>query len=104
MLSRCIWITCSALILAVLAICLLAWLRGPDLEVTLHDLRKSSLGEAFRVVRLSDLHLQRFDSAEKNIATQVQALQPDLVVLTGDACAPEVFECIGLAPCHGCAW
>lgn len=85
MLSRCIWITCSALILGVLAICLLAWLRGPDLEITRHDFRTPSSGEAIRVVQLSDLHLQRFDSAEKNIVMQVQALQPDLVVLTGDA-------------------
>lgn len=61
-------------------------LRGDiDLEVTRHDLRKPTSGEAFRVVQLSDLHLQRFDTAEKNIVTQVQALQPDLVVLTGDA-------------------
>lgn len=85
MLSRRIWLTCSALILGVLTICMMVWRNGSALEVTLHDLRKSSLGEAFRVVQLSDLHLQRFDSAEKNIATQVQALQPDLVVLTGDA-------------------
>ena len=64
---------------------MMVWRNGSALEVTLHDLRKSSLGEAFRVVQLSDLHLQRFDSAEKNIVTQVQALRPDLVVLTGDA-------------------
>lgn len=48
-------------------------------------MRKPSQGEAFRVVQLSDLHLQRFDSYEKSIVVQVQALKPDLVVLTGDA-------------------
>ena len=61
------------------------WRGDSEIEVTRHDLRKPSSGEAFRVVQLSDLHLQRFDTAEKNIVTQVQALQPDLVVLTGDA-------------------
>ena len=85
MLSRRIWLTCSALSLGLLAISVLAWLRGPDLEITRHDLRKPSSGEAFRIVQLSDLHLQRFDTAEKTIVMQVQALQPDLVVLTGDA-------------------
>ena len=85
MLSRRIWTTCSALNLGVLTICILVWLRGPHLEITRHDLRKPSSGDAFRVVQLSDLHLQRFDTAAKNIVTQVQALQPDLVVLTGDA-------------------
>lgn len=85
MLSRRVWITLTALIFVVLAACMMAWRNGSDLEVIRHDLRKQVSGEAFRVVQLSDLHLQRFDSAEEEIAVQVQALQPDLVVLTGDA-------------------
>ncbi len=55
-----------------------------DLQVTRHDLRTSPQAAAFRVVQLSDLHLQRFGSTEQAIAAQVQALQPDLVVLSGD--------------------
>lgn len=85
MLVRRIWIRWAALISGVLAICMVAWRNGSDLEVTRHVLRKPSPSEAFRVVQLSDLHLQRFDSLEKGIVAQVQALQPDVVVLTGDA-------------------
>ena len=63
----------------------LSWPGGSTLEITHHDMRRPSQASSFRVVQLSDLHLQRFDEAEKTIVTQVQALQPDLVVLTGDA-------------------
>jgi uncharacterized protein len=59
--------------------------RVPPLEITHHDLRSSSQIAAYRVVQLSDLHIQRFDVAEKAIAKQVQGLRPDLVLLTGDA-------------------
>ena len=53
--------------------------------VTLHDLRNTDVVQAFRVVQLSDLHLQRFDVDEKIIVSKVIALKPDLVVLSGDA-------------------
>lgn len=59
--------------------------RVPAFEVTHHDLRLSSQVTAYRVIQLSDLHIQRFDVDENAIAAQVQALRPDLVVLTGDA-------------------
>lgn len=57
----------------------------PPLEITHHVLQSSSQVTTYRVVQLSDLHIQRFDVAEKAIATEVQALRPDLVLLTGDA-------------------
>jgi predicted MPP superfamily phosphohydrolase len=59
--------------------------KVPPPEITHHDLRSSSQVTAYRVVQLSDLHIQRFDAAEKAIVAQVQALHPDLVLLTGDA-------------------
>jgi predicted MPP superfamily phosphohydrolase len=67
-----------------IALCMF-WRSGSDLEITHHDIRRPSPATSFRVVQLSDLHLQRFGEAEKSIVTQVQTLQPDLVVLTGDA-------------------
>lgn len=78
------------IIAAALVFLLLSALWGwsakvPSLEITHHDLRSSSQINAYRVVQLSDLHIQRFDMAEKAIAAQVQALHPDLVLLTGDA-------------------
>ncbi len=56
-----------------------------DVEVTRHDLSASSPITAFRVVQLSDLHLQHFGATEKAVVAQVLALQPDLVVVSGDA-------------------
>lgn len=85
MFSRPIWLV-SLVLAAGLFIALgLFWRSSFNLEITLHDMRRPSQATSFRVVQLSDLHLQRFGEAEKSIVTQVQALQPDLVVLTGDA-------------------
>ncbi len=85
MFSRPIWFV-SLVLAAGLFIALgLFWRSGSDLEITHHDMRGPSQANSFRVVQLSDLHLQRFGSAEKVIVAQVQALKPDLVVLTGDA-------------------
>lgn len=56
----------------------------PEFEVTHHDIRGASQAPTFRVVQLSDLHLQRFGATEKSVVAQVLALQPDLVVLSGD--------------------
>lgn len=74
-----------ALALGVLFAAVWIFRGGSELEVTRHDLRAASQGSAFRVVQLSDLHLQRWGPAELAIAAQVLALQPDLVVLSGDA-------------------
>ncbi|MEY4757217.1 MAG: hypothetical protein RJA34_2115 [Pseudomonadota bacterium] len=74
-----------ALAFGALAALWIFWMRAPALEVTHHDLRSPEQTVAYRVVQLSDLHLQRFDVFEKSIVAQVQELHPDLVVLTGDA-------------------
>jgi predicted MPP superfamily phosphohydrolase len=74
-----------AIALGLLAMIGLTFRNESAIEVTHHDLRWSSQVTAYRVVQLSDLHIQRFDVAEKAIATEVQALRPDLVLLTGDA-------------------
>jgi predicted MPP superfamily phosphohydrolase len=41
-------------------------------------------GGKVRVVQISDLHLSSFNSYFAKVAEQVSALQPDLIVLTGD--------------------
>lgn len=85
MFSRPIWLV-SLVLAAGLFIALgLFWRNGSDLEIKHHDMRGPSQANSFRMVQLSDLHLQRFGKAENAIVAQVQALQPNLVVLTGDA-------------------
>lgn len=83
--SRPIWLVSLVLATSLFIALGLFWRSGSDLEITHHDMRRPSQAISFRVVQLSDLHLQRFGKAEKTIVIQVQALQPDLVVLTGDA-------------------
>lgn len=85
MFSRPTWLISLLLAIGLLAALGLFWRNGSDIEVTHHDMRGSSQATGFRVVQLSDLHLQHFGEAEKIIVNQVQTLQPDLVVLTGDA-------------------
>lgn len=76
-----------SLVVALVLLATAAWVfrASAEFEVTHHDLRRVSQVPAFRVVQLSDLHLQRFGATEKAVVAQVLALQPDLVVLSGDA-------------------
>lgn len=85
MFSRPIWLVSLVLAACLFIAFVLFWRSGSDLEITHHDLRTPSQALRFRVVQLSDLHLQRFGKSEIAIVAQVQALQPDLVLLTGDA-------------------
>ena len=85
MFSRPTWLISLLLAIGLLTALCLSWRNGSDLEVTHHDMRAPSQTAGFRVVQLSDLHIQSFGEAEKKIVNQVQTLQPDLVVLTGDA-------------------
>ncbi len=57
-----------------------------DLHITHVELPGPVLavGRPVRIVHLSDLHVERLTRRERDLVTQVQALQPDLIVLTGD--------------------
>lgn len=59
------------------------WGSAP-LEVHHHDQRVGPNQAGFRVVQLSDLHLQSMDDHARQVVRQVHALRPDLVVLSGD--------------------
>jgi len=74
-------------IIATLALALMgmaAYVDTTRLEVHHHDLRTSSSHLKLRVVQLSDLHLHAMGAHQQAVVQQVQALQPDLLVLTGD--------------------
>lgn len=53
-------------------------------QVTHHNLGDQRNAPGFRLIQLSDLHLQNFGEHEKSLASQVKELNPDLVVITGD--------------------
>jgi hypothetical protein len=72
--------------LAVLAYAL--WVEPARVAVVRHDLRSVGAvlgGAPWRLVQVSDLHLQGFGEREQALARQVQGLGADVVVLTGDA-------------------
>lgn len=52
-------------------------------EVSL-DLPKIPPGRELRLVQLSDLHINRFGSYHREVAEAVNALQPEVILLTGD--------------------
>ena len=60
------------------------WIEPNSLQVNQLDLRSSNAQDAIRVVQLSDLHIQRVGKRELEVANQVRALEPDLIVLSGD--------------------
>lgn len=62
-------------------------LEPKDVEITRHRVGATGRGSAsgLRVVQLSDLHLQEIGGYESTVARKVGALEPDLIVITGDA-------------------
>lgn len=83
-LSRRQWIAAAAST-ATIAAGTYAFGVGPRrLTVTQHAVG-GARGPVLRLVQLSDLHLRAVDRHAERIAEQVHALQPDLLVLTGDA-------------------
>jgi predicted MPP superfamily phosphohydrolase len=77
--------------LAVFAIALLSALAvaasigANRVDVVRYDLRTSSNLQPIRLVQISDLHLKAFGTHEQGLVTQLVALHPDVVVLSGDA-------------------
>lgn len=76
----------AALNLAVLACFVDGFYLEPfALQTTSHSLPGPGLaGRPLRIVHLSDLHVERLTRRERELVARVQALHPDLIVLTGD--------------------
>jgi len=58
------------------------WIETTELAVTSGDL--DAMAPPLHVVQLTDLHLERYGPREAALVRRVNALQPDLIVLTGD--------------------
>lgn len=62
------------------------WIESFFVETSEFDLRKSPGGRAgLKVVQLSDLHLNSVRYQHKQLAKKLNALQPDLLLFTGDS-------------------
>lgn len=83
-----VWIPAVACIAGTALCVAYAFLVEPDwIEVTRTEIAVSGrvMGkERFRIVHLSDLHLEGWGSRERTVVTRVRELAPDLIVLTGD--------------------
>ncbi len=53
-----------------------------ELSLTSHDLAPDA--PPVRIVHLSDIHIERYSFREMQVSQKVNALQPDIIVLTGD--------------------
>lgn len=62
----------------------LFWLEPRGVRVETLPLATGQTGSPVRLVQISDLHLETFDSYMQKIPGLVAGLNPDLVVLTGD--------------------
>ena len=64
-----------------------AWIEPLWIEVKIHRLSepgKTAAQRRLRIAQLSDLHLQSIGRREQLVAEQIERLQPDLIVLSGD--------------------
>ena len=76
----------SALVIAALGtLVFVAMLGASRVDVVLHDLRAKPNITTIRLVQISDLHLKAFGAHEQGLVSQLVALKPDVVVLSGDA-------------------
>ena len=75
-----------ALVIAALGALVFVALHGANrIDVVQHDLRATPDLKAIRLIQISDLHLKAFGAHEQVLVSQLVALKPDVVVLSGDA-------------------
>lgn len=67
------------------ALAIAASLGAHRVGIVQHDLRVSASLMPFRLVQISDLHLKAFGQHEQDLIAKILALQPSVVVLSGDA-------------------
>jgi hypothetical protein len=83
-----LWVPCAVVAVLSAAVGSWAWLIEPDrIEVTRLELattRPIGGKKRFKIVHLSDLHLERIGERERRVVQAVAAEHPDLIVLTGD--------------------
>jgi predicted MPP superfamily phosphohydrolase len=63
------------------------WIEPQTLTVTRHTLVSDKLAPdapALRVLHLADIHMERITERDREVVRQAQALQPEVIVFTGD--------------------
>jgi uncharacterized protein len=85
--KKCLFVWLTVIVALGLFIIYAFWLEPNRFVVTHHLLNQHLLenGDSLKIVQLSDLHLKQFNRRARQIAQQVNQLQPDIVVFTGDS-------------------
>lgn len=55
-----------------------------EFETTFYQVKSDKVTEGFRIVQLSDLHLNAFGEDNQQLISRIQSLKPDLIAITGD--------------------
>ncbi len=84
MLSRRRFLTLGATGLAAAGLADPLWIEPRGVRIEKRSLPSGQPGRPVRLVQISDLHLEKFNSYFQKIAPLVAGLNPDLIVLTGD--------------------
>lgn len=62
------------------------WLERDFIDWTSFDISKNSCNK-IKIIQISDLHLDDFNSVHKKIAAKINLMKPDLIMITGDTIA-----------------
>lgn len=63
------------------------WYQNNHIVIGVYHYQTSKIsgdGEQFRIVQISDLHNARFGKKNQKLIREIEGLQPDLIVITGD--------------------
>ncbi|MPM39333.1 hypothetical protein SDC9_85966 [bioreactor metagenome] len=55
-----------------------------NIELTFYEIKSDSVSSNIRVVQLTDLHMREFGQNNADLVSQVNALSPDVIAITGD--------------------
>lgn len=74
----------KCLIIVSFIILLFLFLQNELLQTTNYEIKTNKVLEEFNIVQISDLHGKSFGKNQKRLITNIQKINPNIVVITGD--------------------
>jgi predicted MPP superfamily phosphohydrolase len=71
------------------------WIEPAWVDVTYHEIHSAKLAPGtttFKVVEISDIHMERWTNRESSVLATINQLQPDLILLAGDYINIDYYE------------
>lgn len=75
------------IIVCLIVICVISYIENRKLAITRYQITDSAIPKAFNgfhIVQLSDLHNAAFGTHNEKLTEKIKALQPDIILITGD--------------------